>query len=132
MSQTKPLGKAKKTKKGSLAVVILDDRVRSMPTNVLNCRGRLHRWDEVPTESTRRAELAALLQIQVDEICSSCKSKRITVFDIHGSYVKRPTISYDPDFDVPAEFKGTGRIPKQESRAAWIASKYSDLVKVAA
>lgn len=126
--KTKPKAKPKSK---PVAVVQLDERVAGMTAAVLYCRGRVHLWDEVPTDSTRRAELAAMRQIQIDEICRSCKSKRTTIFDVWGSYVRRPTITYDPDFELPAEFRGQGRVPKQESRAAWIATKYSDLVKVA-
>lgn len=125
----KSIGKAvgKKASTPTLTIT-LDQRTATMPLRVLKCRGRVHPWQEVPTESTRRTELATLRQIEVSELCVRCKSTRKTIYNkVTGMTVYKPEIVYSDDYLIAKEFAGSGRLPKAEARKAWLATEYPEL-----
>lgn len=102
----------------------LDERVKQLPTNVLECRANNHYLPiDFATRERIREDGRDLYETRY--ICPRCRMERV---DITDRYNPRLLLrrSYHPDESYGPAEKGGGRIPKADARAELHRRRWGD------
>lgn len=106
----------------------LDERIKGMTVEALDCRSMGHAWNRVPMESKRRLELLARAETETIRICARCRSRRVDVYELPSFYTISSQIEYSEGYLIAREFKGSGRMPRHAAVAASIVAEVPELL----
>lgn len=108
--------------------VRLDGRTEKLTDQMLNCRGFRHDFRKLPPSPQRFDELLRKGYKEVVERCvGGCGTTWTRVFDRKNGAMIEQHRSYDSDYKMP---KGSGRMSKDDARAALFAREDEELYAV--
>lgn len=95
-----------------IANVAVDPRTGTMSAATLECRADRHALNRVPMGPKRRAELAALGQVEKHMVCTrpGCSYSRTSVYDVRERVQVSSKTTYGEGYLMGREHAGTGRL----------------------
>lgn len=127
--KAKPAGKAGAAKASTIKIK-LDERIKGMTGEALECRHLGHSWQRIPMSGNRRLELLQRGETETIRLCTRCRSRRVDLYELPTFATLATRIEYSEGYLMLREFKGTGRLPRQAALAATIVAEVPELVGV--
>jgi hypothetical protein len=99
-----------------------------MTMEALECRHLGHAWQRIPMSASRRLELLMRGETETIRICSRCRSRRTDIYELPSFDTLYSKIEYTDGYLMAREFKGSGRLPRQEALKASAVAEVPELV----
>lgn len=128
-SVTAKVSTAKKTASVKFKIQ-LDQRIKGMTSEALDCRSMGHAWQRIPMAGDRRLELLAKGETETVRICSRCRSRRRDLYELPTFATISSHIDYSDGYLISKEFSGSGRMPRSAAVAASIVAEIPELAAV--
>lgn len=110
--------------------VQLDQRIKGMTPEALDCRSMGHAWQRIPMAGERRLELLARAETETVRVCMRCQSRRRDLYELPTFVTIASQIDYSDGYLIAREFAGSGRMPRSAAVAASIVAEVPELLAV--